>query len=105
MVSSLMHKYANFDLDNLNFEKWFQDSQVYNCSKLANVLMTNELAAKLKGTGMYTKFYNTILNYFNNYFTEYFLKIQYVFWYLSLLVCYYFLLNFIIVDLFSFKGA
>ncbi|KAJ9593667.1 hypothetical protein L9F63_014792, partial [Diploptera punctata] len=50
MVSSFNHKLAKFDIDNLNSEKWFSDVQVYNCSKLANVLMANELANKLKGT-------------------------------------------------------
>ncbi|KAJ9600734.1 hypothetical protein L9F63_026131 [Diploptera punctata] len=52
MVSSFNHKLAKFDIDNLNSEKWFSDVQVYNCSKLANVLMANELANKLKGTGV-----------------------------------------------------
>lgn len=51
MVSSLVHKYAKFDLDNLNSEKWFNDIQVYNCSKLANILVANELSRKLNGTG------------------------------------------------------
>lgn len=51
MVSSLLHKYAKFDLDNLNSEKWFNDIQVYNCSKLANILVANELSRKLSGTG------------------------------------------------------
>jgi NAD(P)-dependent dehydrogenase (short-subunit alcohol dehydrogenase family) len=51
-VSSLLHKYAKFDLDNLNCEKWFNDIQVYNCSKLANILTTNELSRKLDGTGI-----------------------------------------------------
>jgi len=47
-----MHKLANFDLDNLNSEKWFNDIQVYNCSKLANILVANELSRKLNGTGI-----------------------------------------------------
>jgi NAD(P)-dependent dehydrogenase (short-subunit alcohol dehydrogenase family) len=51
MVSSLVHKYAKFDLDNLNSEKWFNDIQVYNCSKLANILVANELSRRLNGTG------------------------------------------------------
>lgn len=51
MVSSLLHKFAKFDIDNLNFEKWFDINQVYSCSKLANVLTANVLARKLKGTG------------------------------------------------------
>ncbi|KAJ4431260.1 hypothetical protein ANN_19857 [Periplaneta americana] len=52
MVSSILHKYANFDIDNLNSEKWFGSTQVYNCSKLANILVANELARRLKGTGV-----------------------------------------------------
>jgi hypothetical protein len=42
---------ARFDIDNLNFEKWFGSHQVYCCSKLANILTANVLARKLKGTG------------------------------------------------------
>jgi hypothetical protein len=51
MVSSWLHKTAKFDLDNLNFEKWFSSIQMYSCSKLANILTANELSKKLKGTG------------------------------------------------------
>jgi hypothetical protein len=51
MVSSCLHKTAKFDLDNLNFEKWFSISQVYPYSKLANILTANELSKQLKGTG------------------------------------------------------
>ena len=51
MVSSVLHKFAKFDMDNLNFEKWFGIDQVYCYSKLANVLTANALARKLKGTG------------------------------------------------------
>lgn len=52
MVSSWLHKTAKFDLDNLNFEKWFSSLQVYSYSKLANILTANELSRKLKGTGV-----------------------------------------------------
>ncbi|XP_069676628.1 retinol dehydrogenase 11-like isoform X2 [Periplaneta americana] len=52
VVSSMAYKYARFDLDNLNSEKWFADTQVYCYSKLANVLMANELARRLKDTGV-----------------------------------------------------
>ncbi|KAJ9593191.1 hypothetical protein L9F63_015258 [Diploptera punctata] len=52
MVSSLVHKYAKLEIDNLNFEKWFTHTQAYNCSKLANILVANELARKLKDTGV-----------------------------------------------------
>jgi hypothetical protein len=51
MVSSIAHHFANFDLDNLNSEKWFNDIQVYNCSKLANILVANEFSRRLNGTG------------------------------------------------------
>jgi hypothetical protein len=51
MVSSWLHRTAKFDLDNLNFEKWFSSTQVYAYSKLANILTANELSKKLKGTG------------------------------------------------------
>lgn len=52
MVSSVLHKFAIFDIDNLNFEKWFGGHQVYSCSKLANILTAQVLAKKLKGTGV-----------------------------------------------------
>ncbi|XP_021940126.1 retinol dehydrogenase 11-like isoform X2 [Zootermopsis nevadensis] len=52
MVSSLLHHCAKFDIDNLNCEKKFNESQVYFCSKLANMMIANELAKKLKGTGV-----------------------------------------------------
>ncbi|GFG37272.1 hypothetical protein Cfor_10964 [Coptotermes formosanus] len=52
MVSSGLHMSARFDIDNLNFEKWFGSHQVYCCSKLANILTANVLARKLKGTGV-----------------------------------------------------
>ncbi|XP_069675739.1 retinol dehydrogenase 14-like isoform X1 [Periplaneta americana] len=52
MVSSVLHAYAKFDIDNLNSEKWFSSTQVYNCSKLANIMVANELARRLKGTGV-----------------------------------------------------
>jgi len=51
MVSSILHMYARFDIDNLNFEKWYGMYQVYCCSKLANILTAHVLARKLKGTG------------------------------------------------------
>jgi len=51
MVSSALHMFARFDIDNLNFEKWFGETQVYSCSKLANILTAHALARKLRGTG------------------------------------------------------
>lgn len=53
-VSSAGHKYVkNLDLDNLNMSKETYSSFVaYANSKLCNILMTTELARKLKGTGV-----------------------------------------------------
>src|SRR5690348_7270792 len=53
-TSSLAHGYARFDVHN---EPSFQSGsdydfrKAYNCSKLANVLHTRELAHRLRGTG------------------------------------------------------
>ncbi|XP_021940131.1 retinol dehydrogenase 14-like isoform X2 [Zootermopsis nevadensis] len=52
MLSSILHKFAIFDVENLNSDKWFSMFQVYCCSKLANILTANELTRKLKGTGV-----------------------------------------------------
>jgi NAD(P)-dependent dehydrogenase (short-subunit alcohol dehydrogenase family) len=51
IVASLGHILGTLDLDDLNFEKSFGGDKVYCSSKLANILMSNELARKLKGTG------------------------------------------------------
>jgi NAD(P)-dependent dehydrogenase (short-subunit alcohol dehydrogenase family) len=51
IVASLAHRLGKLDLDDLNFEKSFGGDKVYCSSKLANILMSNELARKLKGTG------------------------------------------------------
>jgi hypothetical protein len=51
MVSSVLYKFARFDIDNLNFEKWHDRHQVYCYSKLANILTAQVLTRKLKGTG------------------------------------------------------
>jgi hypothetical protein len=64
MVSSLLHHCAKFDIANLNCEKKFSESQVYFCSKLANIMITNELAKKLKGTG---RFYASQYNFTRNF--------------------------------------
>jgi hypothetical protein len=53
MISSYLHHCAKFDIDNLNCEKKFNESQVHFCSKLANIMIANELAKKLKGTGRF----------------------------------------------------
>jgi NAD(P)-dependent dehydrogenase (short-subunit alcohol dehydrogenase family) len=52
MVSSVMHKYGAIDLENLNCEKSFPGSmKLYSNAKLANILLANELAIRLDGTG------------------------------------------------------
>ncbi|KAK3932240.1 Retinol dehydrogenase 11, partial [Frankliniella fusca] len=51
-VSSAAHPYGFFDIDNLNCEKQFNGFFLYCNSKLCNILMTQHLAEKLKGTGV-----------------------------------------------------
>lgn len=51
-ITSLLHHCARFDIDNINCEKSFNESQVYFCSKLLNIIVANELAKKLEGTGI-----------------------------------------------------
>jgi hypothetical protein len=64
IVSSIAHKWAKFDVDNLNSEKWFRDFQVYHCSKLANILIANELSRKLNGSGTLPSAFNIgLLNF------------------------------------------
>ena len=55
IVASLAHILGKLDLDDLNFEKSFGGDKVYCSSKLANILISNELARKLKGTGILFK--------------------------------------------------
>ena len=50
-VSSWLHSASFIDFDNLFAEKWYISLQQYAISKLANILMTKELARKLEGTG------------------------------------------------------
>lgn len=49
-VSSVAHQNAKFDWDNLNSEKHFGSYAAYSLSKLANVLFSNILSDRLKGT-------------------------------------------------------
>ncbi|KAF4529222.1 hypothetical protein B566_EDAN017591 [Ephemera danica] len=49
MVSSSLHNFANLSPRNLN--EWTEQLMPYNNSKLANILFSNELARKLRGTG------------------------------------------------------
>ncbi|KAJ9585977.1 hypothetical protein L9F63_020374 [Diploptera punctata] len=52
IVSSWLHSAAVVDFDNLFGDKWYISVHQYCISKLANVLTTKELAAKLEGTGL-----------------------------------------------------
>jgi len=51
-----MHNYGAIDLENLNCEESFPGSmKLYSNAKLANILLANELAIRLDGTGKLTK--------------------------------------------------
>lgn len=47
-VASHAHKFARFDLDDLQSEKQFSSMRVYGLSKLCNIFFTRELARRLK---------------------------------------------------------
>jgi NAD(P)-dependent dehydrogenase (short-subunit alcohol dehydrogenase family) len=49
-VASMLHQFANLNFDDLQSERSYQSSLVYNRTKLANVLFTYELARRLQGT-------------------------------------------------------
>ena len=51
-VSSVAHKFANLDLDNINLNQGFSGLRAYSNSKLMNLLFTYELASRLQGTGV-----------------------------------------------------
>lgn len=51
-VSSVAHRRAKIDFDNLQGELQYSGIRAYSQSKLANLLFTYELARKLKGTGV-----------------------------------------------------
>jgi len=51
-VSSVAHKFADLDLDDVNATKGYNGMRVYGGSKLANILFTRELARRLDGTGV-----------------------------------------------------
>ncbi len=51
-VSSAGHKRAHLNFDDLQGKQSYNGLQAYRQSKLANVLFTNELARRLKGTGV-----------------------------------------------------
>ncbi len=51
-TASVGHYRATMDFDDLGFEKGYQIIRAYGRSKLANVLYTRTLAARLEGTGV-----------------------------------------------------
>jgi NAD(P)-dependent dehydrogenase (short-subunit alcohol dehydrogenase family) len=52
-VSSMAHRRAGFDLDDLNWEqRRYSGIGAYGATKLANILFTRELARRLEGTGV-----------------------------------------------------
>jgi len=51
-VSSLAHRSARLDLDDLQLERHYAAMLAYSNSKLANILFTRELARRLAGTGV-----------------------------------------------------
>lgn len=51
-VSSTAHRSARLDLDDLRADRHYLPMLAYANSKLANILFTRELAAKLDGTGV-----------------------------------------------------
>ncbi|XP_071454886.1 retinol dehydrogenase 13-like isoform X2 [Hetaerina americana] len=54
-VSSMAHKWGDFDFDDMNMEKTrYSATAAYSRSKLANILFTKELAKRLEGTGVNT---------------------------------------------------
>jgi NAD(P)-dependent dehydrogenase (short-subunit alcohol dehydrogenase family) len=52
IVASELHRLGTLDFDNLNSVNIYGVDRVYCNSKLANIVMSNELARKLKGTGV-----------------------------------------------------
>lgn len=53
-VSSIAHRFANLDLNNLQFEKGYSGIKAYANSKLCNLLFTHELGKRLQGTNVVT---------------------------------------------------
>lgn len=51
-VSSGAHRYAKFELRDINMEKNYRSFRAYSNSKLANILFTHELSRRLEGTGV-----------------------------------------------------
>lgn len=51
-LTSMLHARGDLDFDNLRGEKPYKAQPLYNQSKLANLLFSNELARRLDGTGV-----------------------------------------------------
>ncbi|KAJ9593192.1 hypothetical protein L9F63_015259, partial [Diploptera punctata] len=51
-VTSKLYNFAKLDIDDLNFEKSFNETQVYLSSKLAIILVAKELAKRMNSTGV-----------------------------------------------------
>jgi NAD(P)-dependent dehydrogenase (short-subunit alcohol dehydrogenase family) len=51
-VSSVAHQRASVDFDDLQHERRYSGPRAYGQSKLANILFTRELAARLTGSGV-----------------------------------------------------
>ncbi len=51
-VASIGHRRGSLDFDDLSFERGYSIMKAYARSKLANVLFANELARRLRGTGV-----------------------------------------------------
>lgn len=51
-VSSQVHAGGQLDFDDLQSERGYEPVKVYNKTKLANVLFSNELARRLEGSGV-----------------------------------------------------
>lgn len=52
VLSSLAHKYGEINRNDLNSEKSYNKYKAYSQSKLANILFTQELAKRLKGSNV-----------------------------------------------------
>nr|CAD7590590.1 unnamed protein product [Timema genevievae] len=52
MVTSILHTRSKLDVTSLDADDWFDDENLYSTSKLANILVANELARKLRGSGV-----------------------------------------------------
>jgi hypothetical protein len=51
-LSSIAHNYGYLNLEDPNFEKYFDLNRVYGGSKLAMIMFTNELGQRLEGSNV-----------------------------------------------------